>query len=341
MNRSSLPLLRRLCLASIAVALLVPSTVAVAQTAAPQGDSGQALEISPPVLNLSADPGQTVEAQVSLRDISNGPLVVTGEVNDFTAAGEDGTPKLLLEEGEPSPYSMKSWFAPLPQLELQSRQIEALPITISVPADAAPGGYYAVIRFTGTAPQLEDSGVSLSASIGALVLMRVNGEAKEGLAVEEFNVSQNNLTGSVFQATPLKFTQRIKNTGNIHQQPAGQVVITDMFGKKVAAVNVNLPPRNVLPGTIRKFEQNLDEGVLGNRQLFGRYTAELRLTYGANKQVVTASTSFWVIPYTLIAIIVVGLIVAFFLLRGMVRRHNERIIRRATGQRSSRGRRRR
>ena len=297
------------------------------------GDVGQALEIAPPVINISVDPGQTVTTQVSIRDISSGKLIVKAQINDFVAAGEDGTPKLLLDEGESNPYSLKSWVTALPQMTLEPRQIKNLPVTITVPANAAPGGYYGVVRFTATPPELEGTGVSLSASLGALLLVRVNGAAKEGLTVETFTVGNGGKPGSLFESTPLRFTERLKNTGNIHEQPAGQVSIKDMFGNKIAAVNVNLPPRNILPQSIRKFEQTLDSSVIGNKMLFGRYTADLRITYGTNKQVVTSSVTFWVIPYRLIGVIIAVLVVGFFALRFAIKGYNRRIITKAQNSR--------
>lgn len=315
---------------ALVVSLFVPAMNALA-VQSDQEESGQALEIAPPVLNLIGNPGQTLEAKISLRDVSSGALLVTGEVNDFTASGEDGTPKIITDDSEPNPYSLKSWVAPLPKLLLEPRQIENLPVTIRIPADAAPGGYYGVVRFTATPPELEGQGVSLSASLGALILLRVNGDIKESLAIEEFSVATPGGTvKTMFESTPLVFVQRIKNTGNIHEQPTGQVVITDMFGKKIAGVNVNLPPRNILPQTIRKFEQTLDKSVLGNKRLFGKYTATLTMTYGEKKQTVTSQTTFWVIPYTLIGVGIIVLVGGFLALRFMIRRYNRHIINQAT-----------
>lgn len=307
----------------------LPATAAPA-TQAP-GQASQALEIAPPVITLTANPGQTLTAQISLRGVSKDKLLVTGEINDFVAAGEDGTPKLLLDPGEESPYSLKPWVSPLPQLMLEPRQVKNMPVTIKVPATAAPGGYYGVVRFTGTAPQLKDTGVALSASLGSLILVRVNGQAKESLKIEEFSANSSGVKGSLFESLPIGFVERIKNDGNVHEQPAGQITITDMFNKKVATVNVNLPPRNILPGSIRKFEQPLDSGVLGNTMLFGKYQADLKLTYADGTQSVAGSITFWVIPYKLIILIIVGLIGGFFLLRFLIRRYNRRIISRAQG----------
>lgn len=306
---------------------IVPAEFVAAQAAKP--GTGQALEIAPPVLTLSGNPGQTVKSEISLRDVSSANLLVTGEVNDFTAGGEDGTPKILLDPGETSPYSMKNWYAPLSRLTLKPRQIQKLPVTIRIPADAAPGGYYSVVRFTATAPELDGTGVSLSASLGALVLMKVNGQAKEGIEVTEFSVSKDSKKNTLFESTPITFVTRLKNTGTIHEQPAGDIRITDMFGKPVAGVGVNMPPRNILPQSIRKFESPLDKSVLGNKILFGRYTADLKLTYGTNKQTVTSRLTFWVIPYRAIGIGIAAMVIAFFALRFMIRRYNQHIIKQA------------
>lgn len=291
-------------------------------------NAGQALEIAPPVITLSANPGQTINTQISLRDVSTSKLIVTGQVNDFVAGGEDGTPKILLnnDESANNPYSLKSWINPLPQLLLEPRQIKNLPVTIKVPKTASPGGYYAVVRFTATPPELNSTGVSLSASLGALILVRVNGDVAEKMEIAEFTVNKNGKAGSLFQSTPLEFVERIKNAGNIHDTPTGQVSITDMFGKKIATVNVNLPPRNILPQSIRKFTQPLDSSVIGNKILFGKYTAELSVVYGANKEVVKSSLTFWVIPYTLIGAGIAALVIGFFALRFLIRRYNSHII---------------
>jgi hypothetical protein len=331
-----------------AVLIFVPfaSNVASvsAQTPTTKNPSyGQALEIAPPVISLKVNPGQVVKTQIFLRDITTGDLIVTGEANDFTASGEDGTPKILLDEDNTNsnPYSLKDWINPPATLRLIPKEVKTMSITINVPANAAPGGHYGVIRFTATPPSLKNSGVSLSTSLGALLLVSVKGPVTESLTVKEFSVSHKGKTGSIFEGGPLNFVERLQNSGNIHEQPSGQVTITNMFGKKIASVNVNLPPRNILPQSTRKFEQSLDKTVIGNKKLFGRYTAKLNISYGEGKKSVTSTLNFWVIPYKIIAILILLLIAGFFVLRAMLRRYNRIIISRAGGNGHSRSKRRR
>ena len=314
-----------------AVSIIVPS-VSAATTKAPTANpsnTGQALEIAPPVISLTANPGQTLKVQISLRDISSGNLLVSSQFNDFVAAGEDGTPKIILNDDSNNPYSMKTWFAPVAPLLMIPRQIQSLPVTINVTANASPGGHYGVIRFTGTAPELHGTGVSLSASLGSLVLITVSGKTTETMSVVGFSVNHNGKTGSVLESGPLQFVERLKNSGNVHEQPTGQVTVSDMFGKTIGAVNVNVPPRNILPQSIRKFDQPFDSTVIGTKKLFGRYHATLKVTYGATKQVLTASIVFWVIPYKLIGIAIVVIVGGFFALRYLIKYYNRRIITKA------------
>ncbi len=312
------------------LALVTSATFAVstanAQTAPATG--AQALEIGPPVLNLSANPGQTIQATISLRDVSAGSLVVTNQINDFVASGEDGTPKIILDGSIP-PTSLKSWINPIAQLTLKSREVKTITLSIKVPTNASPGGYYGVVRFTGTPPELNGTGVSLSASLGSLILLKVNGQAKESLSVEQFFADDNGKPGTLFQSSPITFVERLNNTGNIHEQPAGVVTITDMFNNKVVTLGVNQPPHDILPQSIRRFESSLDSSNIGNRILFGYYKANLSVTYGANNQVITSTIGFWVIPYTLIIVGLIALIGGFILLRFLVKRYNSHIISKA------------
>ena len=317
-----------LCLMALSI---VVSNFIPAHAATNPAEAGQALEIAPPVINLRGNPGESVKGTINLRDVSPTSLVVTNQINDFTAQGEEGMPKLLLEEGENSPYSMKAWFRPIGKITLKPKEIQKLPFTIDIPKDAAPGGYYSVVRFSGTAPGIDSTGVSLSASVGALIFMRVNGDAHEKLSIASFDaVTKQNKPQTVLEGTPIIFAVRIKNEGNVHEQPAGQIMITDMFGKTVAGLNVNLPPRNILPGTIRRFETHLDKTVIGKKMLFGMYHATVSIK-DAKGQIITDKLTFWVIPWKLMIIGTFAVILGFIMLRRMIRGYNQAIIRKATG----------
>jgi len=293
---------------------------------------GEALEIAPPLIYLNANPGQTITTQIQIRDISSGKLLVFGRANDFVAAGTNGDPKILFKSSpKTDPFSMKSWFAPLPEIILKPEQTNNMTVTINVPRNASPGGHYSVIRFSATPPSLSGkSGVALSASLGSLILLTVSGHIVQNLAITKFyTTNESAKASSFFQTLPLNFAEKFKNTGNVALQPQGQVVVKDMFGKQLISMNINPLTGNVLPDSSRVFSQTLNSTIIGNKHLFGRYTAYLNSTYGSGNKTLTAKLTFWVIPVVPIVIIVLALIIGFFLLRSLIKRYNKHILEKA------------
>lgn len=310
---------KRISTAILVLFVLVITPLVHAQQAS-QGQ-GQGLEISPPLAELKADPGQVINTTLRIRNVTQQTLVVSSEVNDFTAGGEDGQPKLLLEEGESSPYSVKEWISTIPEVTLKAGEQQPVTITLRVPGNASPGGHYGVVRFTGTPPGLEGTGVSLSASIGQLILVNVSGNVIESAKIAEIFTSQNNKRSGFFEYGPITLVERIENTGNVHVKPSGTVRVTNMFGKETASFSLNEKGGNVLPSSVRKFEQQLDKKLL-----FGRYTISVDAVYGADNKITTGSSTFWVIPYKLILMAIAAIVLIIFL----IKRYNRHIVKKAS-----------
>ncbi len=296
-------------------------------------ESGQALEIAPPLLTLTGDPGETIKAEIKIRDISTTELVVSSQVNDFSAEGETGLPKVAVDTAEQSPYSIIDWVEPLGQLRLKPEEINSLPVTINIPKNASPGGYYGVIRFTASPPNSQGTSVSLSASLGTLVFLRVSGDAKEQLELKEFSGYNGGSKLTVFESIPIDFSARIENLGNVYEQPVGQIGISDMFGNPVADINVNLDRRTILPGSIRDYRATLDKSVIGDRVLFGLYHAKLTLLYGETNKTVSGEISFWVIPWRLIIGVLALIVIIVVGIRMLISRYTNRVVGRSRGSR--------
>lgn len=285
--------------------------------------NGQAFSISPPLIELKGDPGQTVTASIKLTNISTTELLMKAQFNDFGAKNETGEPNIIFDDTQATNYSLRHWIgAPSPFL-IAGQQTKTIDFPITIPADAEPGGHYAVIRFTGTAPELEQNGVALTASIGSLVLLQVSGTVDEEASVAEFFTAtpQFAKTG-FFETGPVTFVERLKNDGNVHVKPTGTINIFNTFGQKVHSMRVNSdpsdqtnPPKSVLPNSIRRFDQTWDNGFA-----FGRYRATIELNYGQNSHPLFASTTFWVIPYKTVLIGLASLIALFLLARWAIKK---------------------
>ena len=285
------------------------------------GSPGQGLEISPPVIELSANPGQTVTANIRLRNVTKGELITKGRADDFGAGtDESGQPKLLLDETGATRYSLKFWVQNVPDLRLAPQELKTNVIKIVVPANAEPGGHFGVVRFTAIPPDLDGSGVALSASIGTLILLKVSGEVVSKASLAEFSAMQKGKKSSFFEHGSVDFVARVRNEGSVHEKVKGSIEVKDWLGKKVATIPVNEKGGNVLPDSVRKFEQSWSE-----KRLFGHYTAKMALTYSSGKTL-NGSLGFWVIPWKLFLLVLLGLVVVGYMLKIGIRRYNEHII---------------
>ncbi|MEO5628093.1 MAG: hypothetical protein ABIQ89_04385 [Candidatus Saccharimonadales bacterium] len=291
---------------------------------AQQNDVGQGIQVSPVVIDLNGEKGQDYSLKVTVTNITAGSLVLKSSVNDFTADGESGNPKVILDENADNGYSLKSWVSVVPSFTLQSKESRTLTLAITIPIDAEAGGHYGVIRFTGTPPDQSDANVSLNASVGVLLLTRVDGDITENLVVKQMSAQKKGKNSGLIANGPVTIATRVENTGNVHLKPVGTMTIKDTFGKVVGSFPFGSNSQNVLPKTTRLYTQEFDK-----RWMFGRYTASVQAAYGTTGGVLQGSTTFWVIPFKLIIFVIVLLAIIIFGLRYLIKGHNKRVIRKA------------
>ncbi len=259
--------------------------------------------VSPPTFEISANPGDTIENTVRIENISDFDIEIALDKKDFLAIGDEGAVELLDDTGT---FSLSSWI----EFTETGRTIAAkksalIPFRIKIPANAEPGGHFASVLFrtvpTGT---LDQSGSTLSQEIGALILLRIAGQTTELATIQEFTTSKFSEYG------PIEFDLNVKNDGNVHVKPVGGVTVTNVWGKKVA--NIDVVPKNVLPGANRKSQTTWD-----TKYLFGPYTATASLVYGTENKLLTSSTSFFVLPYKIVIVaLAILLIISYVLYKG-------------------------
>jgi|GEM_PF-169591 len=302
-------------------------------------NAGQAFSISPPLLNLQTDPGQTVKARITLTNVSAGPMVMSAQANDFGAKDESGSPNIILNTNKTVAFPLRNWIQLPASFTLAPKQARTIDIPITVPKNGEPGGHYGVIRFTGAPESASGSNVSLSASIGTLLLLQVSGNIQERASIAGFysaNPKDFKKT-TMFQTGPVGFVTRISDDGNIHIQPTGTITVKNLLGQKTATMRLNGtpgngqdPPKNILPSSIRRFQTTLDK-----KWLFGRYTAQLDLSYGQAGRRLTATATFWVIPYRIVVPVLIAIVALGFGLGFGIKRYNAHIIKKAGLTRSN------
>ncbi|MGI5827889.1 MAG: WxL protein peptidoglycan domain-containing protein [Patescibacteria group bacterium] len=248
-----------------------------------QAQNSSALTVIPPKFELFGNPGDTISEKIRVRNESDEPMTYSILVEDFTTSGEEG--HVVLEEGESdASYSLAKWIEPSTRdIILQPKEEQAFNFMINIPRNGEPGGHYASILFQTGADTDVPGGAKVAQRVGTLVLLRVSGNVVEKAILEDFSAPK------YLEKGPVKLLARVKNESNTHIIPQGTIVITNIFGKKVA--EIPLEGRNVLPGAIRKMETTWDQA-----NVMGVFTATLIATYGQNKLPLTAATKFTVIP---------------------------------------------
>lgn len=225
---------------------------------------------------------------------------------------EDGTPALVLEEDEFAPvHSLKRFMTPLENLSLPAGESATVGVVINVPDNAEAGGYFGALRF---APVSPDGGgqVNMNASVASLILLRVNGDVPERLTLTDFAVQKNGTTGTFFtDDQDLSLFTRFENEGGVQVGPIGKVSVTR--GDDIVYetdFNDAAQREMVLPDSARRW--NVSLGDLGG---FGQYKVTATFTYGEDNQSIEATSTFWIVPWTIIIgaavllVLVVGLIV--------------------------------
>ncbi len=305
----------------LSLAILSLGFIASVPVGAQSSGAAQGLQISPALVELNAVRGGTYTIKLNVMNVTAADLVYTSSVEDFTAAGETGSPHIVQNSKLPATASIRTWISTVLKFDLGSHQAKDIIATIKIPNNAEPGGHYGVLSFSGETPEVEGTGVGLSASAGALILIRVDGVIKEQAELSSFYTSLNGKQSSFFENGPVTFITRIQNQGNIHIKPFGNIEVRDMFGGLVENMKVNDSKSNVLPNSIRRFETSLNKPWM-----VGLYTANLTMGYGTTGQAITNTITFWVIPYKIVLAVLFILITFIYILTRLVKVYNRRII---------------
>jgi hypothetical protein len=267
--------------------------------------TSQSYQISPPTANYVGDHGTTQRGTIKVTNLTGAPLSVKTGKENFVAKGEEGEIELV-DEADPL-YSLAPWFSlDAAQLDVPAFGTKELHYTVTVPADAEPGGRYGSIVFSTIPPKLPsgESGASVQQTIASIVFMRINGHANEQLEVASFGPEKG-----FYETGPVKLLTRLKNTGTVHEKATGTITIKNMLGFKVASFP--LDEHFVIPGAVRRLHNDWPDAK-HPAFLLGRYTVQLDAKYGDGKTL-TASSSFTVIPWKQLAVVLIILILVFLL----------------------------
>jgi len=321
----------RQLLAGVAVALL--TLVSISPIAHAAGSGGNGLRVSPVRSDLTIKPGQSYTVTINVTNVTTAPANLQAIINDFTASpDESGAPAIILDASKfASSHSLKRFVLPIANFSVQPSQTKAVSVVINVPNSAAGGGYFGAIRFAPASSTLgPNQNLNLAGSVGSLILVKVPGDITEKVTIASFDARSGDQPNTFFTTNKhIAATVRFRNQGNIQEEPFGKILLKNRSNKILASFEVNdkTPAANVLPDSIRKFSVPLNK--VGS---FGEYKLEGNFGYGSGGQLLSASTTFYVIPLWLILVVVLVILAVLFLIFGLprlVRAYNQSVVRKA------------
>lgn len=296
--------MRRVIMGLFGVVLLAVVSLTLTKSLAAQQQSGSGLQISPTRTEISGSPGELKSFTINLKNITKGVLVAKAFVNDFGSDNVSGTPQIIVDQKETTPYSISKWIKGLGDVELQPGETKQIKLSADIPAGVSPGAYFGAVRYAavpkGQSLNDKDRQVALTASVAHLVFLEVPGNVVEQIKIENVQMQNGDKKGWFFLKAPNKSNVTVKNLGNGFARPFGKVTINRALGGQVYAYDVNnQEPRGiVLPNSTRVFTDDLK-----NIKVPGKYTATASIAYGNGGEVVNYKSSFWYIPIWLMVIL--------------------------------------
>lgn len=274
--------------------------------------------VGPTKIELPVEPGMEKIVELVVTNRMGEPRIFNLDIEDMKGSDNPEETVVLLGDDR-GPYSLRDYLSfPEASFELAQGERARIPVTVSIPADAEPGGLYGTVLVTTTSvpkDTVDDtsgarSGAVIVSRIGALFFVTVPGEVlKEGSLTGFSTIPEGK---SIWSSGPIRFQLLFENTSSVHLSPFGSIRIKNILGEEIGLVEVD--PWFAMPQSLRRREVSFDRA-----HLFGYYTAEASIDRGYGGVVDTKQVSFIVIPWMLLVVAFGGLMLVFFVLRYVFR----------------------
>lgn len=293
---------------SIALAILVFGGLFALFNSTARAATG--LTIQPVKVSHTIQPGQSVSGVIRLTSASDGdPIQIESSVEDFIPiAGAEG---IQFVGRAPGVTTVRDWISLGSERIFQLKQGDQIqiPYTITAPQNAEPGSHFGVAFFKATRPAQDGvEQLSIGTRIGMLILVTVPGNHLQKGKILNFS-------GPGFvQRPPVDFALKFENTGTVHFEPKGTLMLRNMFGHDVGQVPIE--GQVVLPTGVRDI--NVRWNVKG--WLLGYYNATATVFDGDGEALTTNTIGFWVVPVWYILGFILAVLIVFLVLRWFKRR---------------------
>lgn len=303
--------------------------------------------VTPSPLVATVDPGTQTQLTLKVYDSSTGPESLQIGTQSFEFNSKTGRVNL----NDPQPATIKPWIHfSAPTFTLQAGQWLSETISLDMPKDAGFSYSFAVV-ISPHGQQNVSSGRVLKGSLAVFALINVNRPgATRNLGVDDFSTTKH-----IYEYLPATIDVRFRNIGNTIVQPYGNIFVGRSANAKkpIATLPVNADEEYILPGTERTVSATWTGGFAsyqttqtstGNSTQhltidwsklsqfrIGKYDAELVAVYnnGTYDVPIEAETSFWVIPWRAILVLIIVIAGLVCLTHWLGKRRTDKAVKRA------------
>ncbi len=267
--------------------------------------------VGPGRFSLEIAPGETKVVEMTVTNRMGIPKTFIFETEDM-AGTDDPDVSIVLLGDEVGPYTIRDYIqVPEGRFRLEHAQRARIPVTVSLPPDAEPGGYYGSLLVSIISEEGEKDegevvpGTKIVSRIGTLFFITTPGDIVRSSEVKSFATVGDQ---KFFSKGPVEFNIVTENTGSVHVTPSGELRVFNTLGNEVGFTE--LLPWHVLPKSVRNKEISWEREFL-----VGRYTATIKIHRGYGDVIDELSYTFWVIPLELLAGVFAVFFVIFLLFR--------------------------
>lgn len=286
-------------------------------------NTGINLTVSPVFINLLTEPGKETSSRIKITNNSNITETLGTQLVKFKAS-ETGTQPTIEDVDKNDEFAKWISFSE-ETFSLAPNETKTITVTITPPESAALGYYYAVVFQRVKEEKVGNTGALVSGAPAVSILL----EVKSPKAKREIQIVDAVTDKLFYEYLPTDIKVTVKNTGNIHIIPVGNIFIDWGRKKDASILTFNEGRGNILPNTERTYTTTWKDGMItrldGKTQYditkadkfrIGRYTANILVVYddGQRDVPLEAQVSFWVFPWKIIGVIAV---VALLMLLGI------------------------
>jgi hypothetical protein len=251
--------------------------------------------MGPGKIELWMSPGDSYQKELIISNRTGQVKIFNIEVQDFKASEDPSKPIEFLGD-QKSPYSLKDYIRPeTTEFTLNHGQRMRMYVSISIPADAEPGGLYGALLIGASNPPTGEEekdkaqgAMKIITRLASLAFIRVKGDTLETGFLKDFKT-----LGNFYEQSPITLNMLYQNQGNVHLSPYGVIEIKNIFGKKIDEIQID--PWFILPDSARTRQIKWERGFL-----VGPYTATITLNRGYQDIIDKKTITFWVFPWKIL-----------------------------------------